>query len=101
MVSTPVADVGAWGSDAIGGGVGDDPVGRVGDGAGKYAGEGTSSMASGGIGDVVGEGFCIRVSVRTCGKVDDCIISGGSGARAIFRVRSSGEGRTTLSAQSG
>lgn len=41
------------------------------------------------------------VSGRTCGEVDDCIDWDGSGARTASRVRSSGEGRTTLSVERG
>ena len=89
MVSAPVSVVGVRTSDYNGGGVGDGPVSRVGDGASRGVGDDTCSKVGGGARAVVGEGVgigatggtCCSASGRICGEVDDCIDWICSGAR--------------------
>ena len=85
----PVSVGGVRANDNNGGGVGSDPVSRVGDGASRGVGDDTCSRVGGGASDVVGEGVrigatggtCCSVSGRICGEVDDCIDWVCSGAR--------------------
>ena len=79
--SPPVSAVGVRASDNNGGGVGDDPVSLVGDGAGRGVGDDTYSRIGVGARAVVVEGVCIEatgstccsVSGRICGEVGNCV----------------------------
>ena len=81
MVSPPVSVVGVRASDNNSGGVDDDPVIRVGGGAGRGVGDDTCSRFGVGTRVVVVEGVCIEatgstccsVSGRICGEVGNCV----------------------------
>lgn len=92
-VSARVSVAGVRSSAGKGGGTDDEPISRVGDGAGRDVGDDTGSRIGGGTGDVAGECVCIGVTGGTfgsgsgcsCGKVDGCINWDSSGARATSR----------------
>ena len=65
IVSQPVSVVGVRASDGNDGGVGDDPVSRVGDGAGRGVSDGACSWVGRGTRDVVGEAVCIGATSGT------------------------------------